>query len=174
MPSKIFPFAKILCLLFCIKNFGGWAIYIFELTSFSNDLSILLQNLENFLMASICIIDLIITIILIWKKPSDGKILCGISLVLSILTLVLYLHCTLFKLFHDYNWVPLAIIVVIMIAISIFDLIQAKDNNDTVQVQSSQKNSLDNLIKYKELLDMGAITEEEFNKMKKQILNQDR
>ena len=46
--------------------------------------------------------------------------------------------------------------------------------NSMIQEQKHKKNSLspaDEIKKYKELLDMGAITPEEFEKKKKQLLN---
>ena len=60
----------------------------------------------------------------------------------------------------------------IIIGISIYELI---DNNKSTAVQSPRSSTapqnLNKLIEYKELLDIGAITQEEYDKMKKEILS---
>lgn len=61
---------------------------------------------------------------------------------------------------------------IIMLILSIMEFTQYNTKEQKISSTTSlATGTLVNLVKYKELLDMGAITQEEFDEMKTQLLN---
>ena len=75
------------------------------------------------------------------------------------------------------RYIPSTVIIVISLVLSIGILLlsprmKKQQNRTNAEIAHTKSNRIENLTKLKELLDSGAITQEEFDEKKKQILGQ--
>lgn len=121
-------------------------------------------------LALLFLINFVLSLISMRKQPQSRKILLC-SLVLSVLTLpVTFILLTCYS-YIDFSLILMTISVIVILVLSALEFSNAK----TLQAQTptpTNISSVDKLVKYKELLNMGAITQEEFEEKKKQLLNQ--
>lgn len=136
----------------------------------------------------VCFISLIVlTILNMTTHTKASNIFLVISTVLSGIAFIIALDFNLisnnFLLYSDGSWgasfldivfVGSEVLAPFLVAIlSVIEIICSKEARTVSQGVSDKINQTDTvnkLVEYKELLDMGAITEEEFNAKKKQLL----
>lgn len=95
-----------------------------------------------------------------------------VSLVISGITTLLFLVASVAS--GEGGFILFALMQFVIAAISVYELIDNNKGFPTSTTTSGPTVSpdLNKLIEYKELLDLGAITQEEYEEKKKQILNQ--
>ena len=115
----------------------------------------------------------VISIMILSRRQVSKKSTYIIALALSIILLTLELYC-FYRFLSNIAFQTVCVLfsLIAILSLSIIEFI----NRDTKEQEitsstSSTGRTLDNLVKYKELLDMGAITQEEFDEKKKQLLN---
>ena len=69
------------------------------------------------------------------------------------------------------NIILIAAIVIIIVLLVVFFILYYQSNQLVNNVNNQSLSNIEEIKKYKELLDMGAITEEEYNDKKKKLLN---
>jgi len=106
------------------------------------------------------------------KGEAPSSKLALISFVCSLLGLFIFVLLCIVE--GTGKYILATIVNVLIVGISVFEMIVSKKENSTSNTIPSTTPSpdLNKLVEYKELLDMGAITQKEYEEKKKQILNQ--
>lgn len=123
----------------------------------------------------ICAVMCIISIVS-KNTDKDGKAHIAVAVILFISATYNTISCTIGDEFISFDF-PFTVLIAIWFAIVVVaitkrsSLIAGSENKETVFNNVIENTSADELKKYKNLLDSGAITQEEYNEKKKQLLN---
>ncbi|MBQ3258435.1 MAG: SHOCT domain-containing protein [Oscillospiraceae bacterium] len=169
---KILSLVKLVIILL---NAFLWARTLFSgLDFFGFDLAwLVISSWPLIVIFLVLVSNAVISIMIISKGQSIQKSIHTISLALSIISLPLALYI----FYTIYSGIGRMVIIkafslIIMLILSIMEFTQYNTKEQKISSTTSlATGTLVNLVKYKELLDMGAITQEEFDEMKTQLLN---
>ena len=161
--------SSVICLiiiLFCpLIGFGDWGKYTyFSILGKRGSDEITVQ-----ISISITVVVTLITVLVaLFGSSKKTKIATAILNIIGIIP-VLYLIIWLISN-NDGDLIGIAIYLYILFAVIALILICISDNTFNSKNSNNISNA-DNLIKYKQLLDSGAITKEEYDNLKAHILN---
>ena len=166
----------IMCLNTITKvSIGSWGATPYK-TSLLNCISEdIIKFIPMCILFGICAVMCILSIVS-KNKDKDGKAHIAVAVILFISATYNTISCTIGDEFINFDF-PFTVLIAIWFAIVVVaiakrsSLIAGSENKEIIINNIIDNTNADELKKYKNLLDSGAITQEEYNEKKKQLLN---
>ena len=149
---------------------------LYNISYFLDDLDLFTDFCLLIAIVLVLISNAVISILIISKGNTRPKTIYTFSLTLSTISILLAICRAIYMCLEYYsNFVGIInysfpVIFVFILSIAEFIQYNAKEKKPTLNSPLST-GKLDSLVKCKELLDMGVITQEEYDEKKKQLLN---